>query len=112
MFIRACGEELMMSDIKHCFKTVKELRKALLNREISAVELIDESYKRIEEIEDKVESFISLTKDLAYKTAKEVDERIKIKDDLPPLAGIPIAIKDNMCTKGYHTTAGSKILEN
>jgi len=112
MFIRICVEELIMLDTKHCFKTVKDLRKALLNREISAVELVDESYKRIEEIEDKVESFISLTKDLAYKTAKEVDKRIKIKDDLPLLAGIPIAIKDNMCTKGFHTTAGSKILEN
>ncbi len=112
MFIRVYVEELIMLDTKHCFKTVKELRKALLNREISAVELVDESYKRIEEIDDKVQSFISLTKDLAYKTAGEVDKRIKIKEDLPPLAGIPMAIKDNMCTKGYHTTAGSKILEN
>jgi len=101
-----------MLDTKHCFKTVKDLRKALLNREISSVELVDESYKRIEEVDDKIQSFISLTKDLAYKTAEEVDKRIKIKEDLPPLAGIPIALKDNMCTKGYHTTAGSKILEN
>lgn len=101
-----------MLDTKSCFKTVKDLRKALLNREISAVELVDESYKRIGEVEDKIQSFISLTKDLAYKTAKEVDERIKIKDDLPPLAGIPIAVKDNICIKGYKTTAASKILEN
>ncbi len=101
-----------MIDAKYCFKTIKELRKALLNRDISAVELVDESYKRIEEIDDKIQSFISLTKDLAYKTAKEVDERIKINDALPPLAGIPIALKDNMCIKGYKTTAASKILEN
>jgi len=101
-----------MLNTKHCFKTVKELRKALLNRDISAVELVDESYKRIEEVEDKVESYISFTKDLAYKTAEEVDKRIKIKEDLPPLAGIPMTVKDNICIKGYHTTAGSKILEN
>lgn len=101
-----------MGDTKLCYKTVGELRKALLNREVSAVEIVDESYKRIEEVEEKVQSFISLTKDLAYKTAKEVDERIKIKDDLPPLAGIPIAVKDNICVKDYKTTAASKILEN
>jgi aspartyl-tRNA(Asn)/glutamyl-tRNA(Gln) amidotransferase subunit A len=105
-------EPKLMSDKKLCYKTVSELRKALLNRDISAVEILDESYKRIEEVEDKVGSFVSLTKDLAYKTAKEVDERIKINDDLPPLAGIPIAVKDNICVKDYKTTAASKILEN
>ena len=101
-----------MGETKLCYKTVSELRKALLSREISAVELVDEAYKRTEEVEGKVQSFNSLTKDLAYKTAKEVDERIKINDDLPPLAGIPIAVKDNICIKGYHTTASSKILKN
>ncbi len=101
-----------MPATKLCFHTVKDLRKALLNREISAVELVDASYKRIEEVEDNVQAFISLTKDLAYKTAKEVDERIKINADIPPLAGIPIAVKDVICTKGYTTTGGSKILEN
>lgn len=101
-----------MSDIKLCYKTVKELGKALRNREISAVELVDEAYKRIEEVEDKVQAFISVTKESAYKTAEEVDKRLKIKEELPALAGIPIAIKDNMCIKDSKTTAGSKILEN
>lgn len=102
----------MGGDTKLYYKTASELRKMLLNRDISAVELVDESYKRIDETEDKIQSFNCLTKDLAYKTAKEVDERIKINAELPPLAGIPIAVKDNMCIKGYHTTASSKILEN
>lgn len=101
-----------MLDKKFCFKTVKDLRKALLSKEISAVEIVDESYKRIDEVEENVQSFISLTKEAAYKTAREVDERIKINDELPPLAGIPIAVKDNICIKGYKTTAASKILEN
>jgi len=101
-----------MSATKLCFRTVKEIKKALLNREISAVELVDESYKRIEAVENDVQGFISLTKEQAYKTAKEVDEKIKIKADLPPLAGIPIAVKDVICMKDTTTTAGSKILEN
>lgn len=94
------------------YKTASELRKALLNKEISAKELLDESYKRIEHLEDKLKGFISLTKDQAYKTAAEVDERIKINAELPPLAGIPLALKDNMCMKETKTTAASKILEN
>ncbi|OGI02329.1 MAG: aspartyl/glutamyl-tRNA amidotransferase subunit A [Candidatus Melainabacteria bacterium GWF2_37_15] len=96
----------------HHYKTASELRKLLLKREISAKELLDESYKRIKEVNNKLNSFISLTKDLAYKTAGEVDEKIKINADLPPLAGIPLAIKDNMCVKGTTTTAASNILKN
>lgn len=94
------------------YKTSGEIRKALLNREISAKELVDESYKRIEEVDDKINAFISLTKESAYKTAGEVDKRIAVNDNLPPLAGIPITVKDNMCMTEGHTTAASKILEN
>lgn len=94
------------------FKTVKEIRKALLHKEISAKELVDAAYNRIEEVEDKVQAFNSYSKELAYETAKEVDERIKTNADLPALAGIPLAMKDNICVNGYPTTASSKILEN
>ena len=97
-------------DIK--FKTSQELRKALLNREISAKELVDIAFDKIEEIDNKIDAFNSLTKELAYSTAKEVDEKIKLKADLPPLAGIPMAIKDNICIKDFPTTCSSKILEN
>jgi len=94
-----------------CYKTATELRKALLSKEISAKEILDESYKRIEQVDEKLNGFISLTKDLAYKTAKQVDEKLSINADLPPLAGIPLALKDNMCVKGTETTASSKILK-
>ncbi len=94
------------------FKTATEQRQFLLNGDISAVELVESSYKRIEEVEDKVQAFNNLTKDLAIKTAKIVDEKIKNKEEIAPLAGIPLALKDNLCTKGYLTTASSKILEN
>lgn len=94
------------------FKTVKELRKALLHKEVSAKELVDSAFNRIEAVEGDVQSFNSYTKDLAYETAKQVDERIKVNAELPPLAGIPMAVKDNICIEGYPTTASSKILEN
>jgi aspartyl-tRNA(Asn)/glutamyl-tRNA(Gln) amidotransferase subunit A len=94
------------------FKTASELRQALLNKEISAKAIVDNTYNKIEQVEDKIEAFNSFTKELAYETAKIVDEKIANNEKIPPLAGIPIAIKDNMCTKGYKTTASSKILEN
>lgn len=94
------------------FKTAKEQRQALLNKEVSAIELLDSTYARIEQVEGKIQAFNSLTKDSAYKIAKEVDEKIAKGEQLPPLAGIPLALKDNICTKGELTTASSKILEN
>lgn len=94
------------------FKTAKEQRKALLNKEITAKELLDLTYERIEEVESNIQSFNSLTKDLAYETAKKVDEKIAKGEELPLLAGIPLVLKDNMCSKGGLTTASSKILEN
>lgn len=93
-------------------KTASEQRKALLNKEISAKELLDLTYERIEKVEGQVESFNSLTKDVAYETAKKVDEKIARGEELPLLAGIPLALKDNMCSKNSYTTASSKILEN
>jgi aspartyl-tRNA(Asn)/glutamyl-tRNA(Gln) amidotransferase subunit A len=93
-------------------KSATEQRKALLNKEISAVELTNAAFERICEVEDKVESFNSLTKDLAIETAKKVDEKIAKNEELPLLAGIPFALKDNMNLIGSKTTASSKILEN
>ncbi len=93
-------------------KTAAEQRKALLNKEISAVELVNAEYKRIEEIDDKLGAFNSLCKEQAIETAKEVDKKIASGESLPPLAGIPLALKDNINFKNTKTTASSKILEN
>ncbi len=93
-------------------KTAVEIRKALLNKEVSAVELVEATYKRIDEVEDKIGAFNSLTKEYALETAKEVDKRIASGEELPKMAGIPLALKDNINLKGYKTTASSKILEN
>ena len=93
-------------------KSATEQRKALLNKEISAVELVNATFDRINEVENKVKAFNSLTKDTVLKTAKEVDEKIAKGEELPLLAGIPLVLKDNMNLVGSKTTASSKILEN
>lgn len=93
-------------------KTASEQRKALLNKEISAVELVNAEYKRIEEIDEKIGAFNSLCKEQALNTAKEVDKKIAAGETLPALAGIPLALKDNINLKDTKTTASSKILEN
>lgn len=93
-------------------KTATEQRKALLNKEISAVELSEAAFERIEEVEGKIGAFNCLTKQTALETAKKVDEKIARNEELPLLAGIPLALKDNMNLVGYPTTASSKILEN
>ncbi|MBR2525290.1 Asp-tRNA(Asn)/Glu-tRNA(Gln) amidotransferase subunit GatA [bacterium] len=93
-------------------KSASEQRKALLNKEVSAVELVNATYARIDEVEDKVKAFNSLTKETAIETAKKVDEKIAHGEELPLLAGIPLVLKDNMNLIGSKTTASSKILEN
>ena len=93
-------------------KSAAEQSKALKNKEISAVELTNAAFARIEALDAKLGAFNSLTKEAALETAKKVDEKIAKGEDLPLLAGIPLALKDNMNMKGSKTTASSKILEN
>ena len=93
-------------------KTAAEQSKALKNKEISAVELTQAAFARIDEVDEKLGAFNSLTKETALSTAKKVDEKIAKGEDLPLLAGIPLALKDNMNLVGSKTTASSKILEN
>ncbi|MBR1942627.1 Asp-tRNA(Asn)/Glu-tRNA(Gln) amidotransferase subunit GatA [bacterium] len=93
-------------------KSAAEQRKALLNKEVSATELVNAAFERIDEVEDKVKAFNSLTKETALQTAKKVDEKIANGEELPLLAGIPLVLKDNMNLVGSKTTASSKILEN
>ncbi len=93
-------------------KSATEQSKALRNKEVSAVELTNAAFERINALESKLGAFNSLTKDTAIETAKKVDEKIAKGEDLPLLAGIPLALKDNMNLIGSRTTASSKILEN
>src|SRR6056297_536899 len=92
--------------------TAHEVRDRLRKKEISSVELTQETYKRIEEAEGSVDAFITLTKEEAISRAGDIDRAICKGEDLPDLAGIPMAIKDNMCTDGTLTTCGSRMLGN
>ena len=67
---------------------------------------------RIEKVENDVHSYVTIDKEGALKRAEEVQKMIDDGTLLSPLAGVPVAIKDNMCTKGTRTTCSSKILEN
>ena len=93
-------------------KSATEQSKALKNKEISAVELTNAAFERIDNLEGKLGAFNSLTKETALETAKKVDEKIAKGEELPLLAGIPLALKDNLNLVGSKTTASSKILEN
>lgn len=93
-------------------KSAAEQSKALKNKEISAVELTNAALERIASLDEKLGAFNSLTKETALETAKKVDEKIARNEELPLLAGIPLALKDNMNLIGSKTTASSKILEN
>ena len=102
----------MEKPMKLLEKTALEQHKALINKEVSAVELVHASIERIEKLDKTLGAFNSLCTEDAIKTAKIVDEKIAHGEDIPVLAGIPTALKDNMNYKGYKTTCSSKILEN
>ncbi len=93
-------------------KTATEQHKALINKEVSALELTKASIERIEKLDEKLGAFNSTTFDEAIETAKRVDEKIAKNEQIPFLAGIPTALKDNMNMTGSKTTCSSKILEN
>ncbi len=92
--------------------TAYEIAEKLRSREISATDLIESIFNRIEEVDSKVGSFVSLRKEKALAEAKKVDEKIANGVDLKPFEGIPVAIKDNMVSLGDPSTAASKILCN
>ena len=91
-------------------KSVAELHELLVNKELTAVELVESTFSYIESVEQEVGAFVSLDKEYALEKAKEVDARGIAADNL--LDGIPVAVKDNIVTKDFKTTASSKMLES
>ena len=93
-------------------KTAHELHELLTTKKISAVELTKNIFERIDEVEPKIGAYLTLTREVAEKSARIVDEKISRGEKILPLEGIPCAIKDNICTKGIKTTCASTILAN
>ncbi len=92
--------------------TIQKAQKALRDKKVSARDLTQACLNKIDGFNKKLNAFLTVIPETALAQADEVDELVELGEDLPPLAGIPLAIKDNICTKGAKTTAGSKILEN
>ncbi|MEM8780301.1 MAG: Asp-tRNA(Asn)/Glu-tRNA(Gln) amidotransferase subunit GatA [Cyanobacteria bacterium P01_G01_bin.49] len=92
--------------------SIRELHQQLVRKERSAVEITTEALERIKSVDPQVKSFLQITADYALERAKQVDQKIAAKEEIGLLAGIPIGIKDNMCTTGITTTCGSRILDN
>ncbi len=91
--------------------TIKELSKKLISKEISSVEITEEYLKNIKNNNGEINAYITVCEDEALKMARKADELIA-KGEVTPLTGIPLAIKDNISTKGIRTTCASKMLED
>src|SRR2546421_5156892 len=92
--------------------SISEAGKLLQQRKISSVELTQAHLDRIRKVEPEVKAFTLVTDELALQQAKEADRRFASGQTLSPLTGIPIAIKDVICTKDITTTCGSRMLEH
>ena len=92
--------------------TAHELTDMLKSKEIKAVDIVESLFGRIESVEEKIGSFVTLRKEKALEEAKRVDEKIERGEELKTLEGIPVALKDNMVSMGDLTTASSKLLSN
>lgn len=92
--------------------TIREASKLISSKEISAIELTEAFIKRALNLNKHLNSFITFTEESARKSAKKVDDLIASGQNINPLAGIPIAIKDVFSTNGIKTTAATKVLEN
>jgi aspartyl-tRNA(Asn)/glutamyl-tRNA(Gln) amidotransferase subunit A len=91
--------------------TIRELHQMLLDREISSLELTQSVLDQIEAVGGQTRAYLLVTTELALRQARAADERLRAKRDVRPLTGIPIALKDVLCVKDVHATAGSKILK-
>ncbi|HYL47700.1 MAG TPA: amidase [Candidatus Limnocylindrales bacterium] len=103
------------SESELAFLTIEAAARLLRRGEILSAELIEAALRRIERLNPSLNAFISVSADAARRQARAADRELRRKRGslaLGPLHGIPISLKDNYCTRGIRTTAGSRILEN
>src|ERR1035437_680219 len=92
--------------------TIDDVRGAIADRQTTASALARDFYTRIRQEDSEIGAFLTLCEERALAQAERIDRLAAEGKPLPPLAGVPVAIKDVMVTNGVRTTAGSKILEN
>src|SRR5712671_7641122 len=92
--------------------TIETTRTAIAAKQITASSLVEQFYRKIKAEDLEIHAYLTLCEDRAAQKAKSIDDLANRGAALPPLAGVPIGIKDVMVTKGVRITAGSKILEN
>jgi len=92
--------------------TIHELHDLLVKKEVTSREATEALYRRIKEVDKKLRAYLLLTEEEAYRQADQVDRKIAKGEEIGDLSGIPMGLKDILCTRGIRTTCGSKILEN
>ncbi len=93
-------------------KTLAEIARDIKEKNVTIKEVLDSVYSRIDSVESKVDAYVTLTRENAYKRAEILQKKLDKGEDIGIFGGVPIAIKDNMCTKNVRTTCSSKMLEN
>lgn len=101
-----------MADDKTKSFTIDEIRTAIAERRTTALAVVEECYERIRREDGEIGAFLTLSEERAMEQVERIHKLAVEGKPLPPLAGVPIAIKDVMVTRGVRTTAASKILEN
>src|SRR5437868_4707656 len=92
--------------------TIDAARSAIQERKTTSMALVESFYARIQKEDSAIGAYLTLTRERALEQADRIDRLAAEGKPLPPLGGVPVGIKDVMCTRGVRTTAGSKILEN
>ena len=92
--------------------TALELGEKIKAKEVTVREAVDAVIGQIKEAESEIHSFVTIDEEGAYAQAEEIQKKIDVGELTGPLAGVPVAVKDNMCIEGQLTTCSSKILSN
>jgi len=94
--------------------TISEVRALLDKKEVSVKDVLESIFKRIDAVEDRVKAFVTVTRDKAFEMAENIQEKMNLTEtrNRTSILGIPLAIKDNMCTRGILTTCSSDMLHN